>query len=71
MKQWLDQWQRVGPSLEAERLERLCSLDDVESGRIARELVWPMGTLGDHRGGDDAAGLVPLKEALQKLGQRR
>ena len=71
MKQWLDNWKRVGPLLEAERLEKLRRLDDTESARIACDLVWPMGTLGDHRGGDDAAGIVPMKEALGKLGMRR
>ena len=71
MKQWLDNWQRVGPILEAERLDQLRRLDDEESARIARDLVWPMGTLGDDRGGDDASGLVPMKDALRQLGTRR
>lgn len=68
MKQWVDNWAQTGPILEAERLARLRQLDDAESARIARDIVWPMGTLGDHRGGDDAAGIVPMKEALRKLG---
>ena len=68
MKQWVDNWARVGPILEAERLARLRQLDDAESARIARDVVWPMGTLGDHRGGDDAAGILPMKEAVRKLG---
>ena len=71
MKQWLDQWKRAGPILEGERLERLRQLDDAESARIACDLVWPMGTLGDHRSGDDAAGLEPMKAALGKLGPHR
>jgi hypothetical protein len=71
MKQWLDHWKRVAPILEANRLERLRQLDDAESARIACDLVWPMGTLGGHRGGDDAAGLQPMKNVLQKLGPLR
>ena len=70
MKQWLDQWARVAPILEAERLENLRALDEAEAGRISRELVWPLGTLGDHRGGDDGAGLIPVIEALRRLGNR-
>ena len=68
MRRWLDNWKRMGPGLEAERITRLQQLDDVESARIAREIVWPMGTLGDHRGGDDGAGILPLMEAVRKLG---
>jgi hypothetical protein len=71
MKQWLDNWQRVSPQLEAERLEQLRRLDDGESARVARDLVWPMGTLGGNRGGDDAGGLLPMKDALRQLGVRR
>ena len=71
MKQWLDNWRSVSPLLEAELLEELRRLDDAESARIARDLVWPMGTLGSDRGGDDGAGLVPMKDALQQIGPRR
>jgi hypothetical protein len=70
MKRWLEHWTRLGPLLEAERIEGLRRLDDVEAARIARDLVWPMATLGDHRGGDDAAGIEPMKDALRKLGRR-
>lgn len=70
MKEWVDNWKRVGPILEAERVAELRGLSETESARIAVELVWPMGTLGDHRGGDDAAGLMPMKDALLKLGAR-
>jgi len=71
MKQWIDNWRSVSPWLEAARLEELRGLDDAESARIARDLVWPMGTLGSDRGGDDGAGLVRMKDALQRLGARR
>lgn len=71
MKQWIDNWRRVSPLLEAERLEALRGLDEAESARIARDLVWPMGTPGSDRGGDDGAGLVPMKDALRQLGARR
>jgi hypothetical protein len=70
MKRWLETWKRLGPILDAERVEGLRRLDDAESARIARDLVWPMGTLGDYRGGDDAAGIEPMKDALRKLGPR-
>ena len=65
--QWLATWQRMGPILEAERTAELQALTEVEAARIAVELVWPMGTLGDHRGGDDAEGLVAIKDALRAL----
>ena len=69
MRQWLENWKRVGPILEAERIEALQRLDDAEAARIARDLVWPIGTLGDERGGDDGEGLVPMKNALRSLGR--
>jgi hypothetical protein len=71
MKRWLETWRRVGPMLDADRLERLRRLDEAEAARIACDLVWPMGTLEPDRGGDDAAGLVPMKEALRKIGPPR
>jgi hypothetical protein len=71
LKHWIDNWRRVSPLLEAERLEALRGLDDPEPARIARDLVWPMGTLGSDRGGDDGAGLVRMKDALRQLGARR
>ena len=33
MKQWLENWQRVGPILEAERWARLAAMTDEEAGR--------------------------------------
>lgn len=68
LRRWLDTWQRVGPEREAERLQALRALDDAESARIARDLVWPLGTLDNNRGGDDAAGLITMKALLRKLG---
>jgi hypothetical protein len=66
MKRWLDQWKRSGTVLDAQRLEELRGLDDIEAARIACDIVWPMGTLGDP-GGDDAAGIVPMQAVLWKL----
>ena len=71
MKEWIDQWKRAGPILEARRVAELRALSEAEAARIAVELVWPMGTLGDRRGGDDATGLMAMKDALSKLAMRR
>lgn len=63
-KQWLENWKRVGPLLEAIRVEELRKLTDEESARIARDLLWPMLMPG---GSDDAEGIEPMKDALQRL----
>ncbi len=69
LRQWLDQWKRVGPVLEAERLERLRNLADEQAARDALA-VWPMGTVNGYRGGDDAEGLRLIKSLQAKLARR-
>ncbi len=70
-RRWLDTWGWLGRSLEDLHTKDLRALDDTSAARIAVELVWPLGTLGDHRGGDDGAGLLSIKQALRTLGRRR
>lgn len=66
MKQWVEQWKRIAPVLDAERTAALQAMTEADAARIAVEIVWPIGTLGEYRGGDDGAGL----EAIVRL-QRR
>lgn len=46
-KRWLENWKRVGPILEAERLERLRNMTDEEAQTATRQLLelwqpdWP------------------------------
>jgi hypothetical protein len=49
MKQWLDNWSRVGPILEAERCARVQALTDDEAWQEAQGLLaaWNAGTPGD------------------------
>jgi hypothetical protein len=64
MKQWVDNWKRVGPLLEERRVDELRRLTEVEAARIATEFLWTDQPAG---GGDRGAGLVAMREALQKL----
>lgn len=47
MKRWLENWQRVGPILEAERWERLRTMTEEEAQTATRQLLelwqpdWP------------------------------
>lgn len=66
-RRWLKNWERVGPILEAERRASLQALTDAEAARIACDL-WRLARAG---GGDDAGGLLPIKQALQKLAPER
>jgi hypothetical protein len=65
MKRWLDNWKRVGPILEAQRVVELRALTEVESARVAVELLWPTAPVG---GGDDGEGLALMHAALRRLG---
>ena len=64
MKRWLDNWKVTGPILEDIRVQELRQLTETEAARIARDLLWPMVEPG---GGDDAEGIAPMKDALQRL----
>lgn len=69
-RRWLETWKVTAPILEAERFAHLRQLDDATSAREARDLVWPMGTLGEERRGDDAAGLTLIKVLQARLAAR-
>jgi hypothetical protein len=64
MKRWVDTWTVAGPMLEDVRVRGLRALTEAEAGRIACDLLWPMVPPG---GGDDADGLVRMKDALRRL----
>lgn len=49
MKQWLDNWRRVGPLLEQERWDRLAAMTDEEARRVTAHVLdlWQPGWTGD------------------------
>ena len=49
MKQWLDNWRRVGPLLEQERWDRLAAMTDEEARRVTGHVLdlWQPGWTGD------------------------
>ena len=65
--EWLASWARMGPILEARRVSELRQLTEVESARIAVELVWPMASPGP---GDNGEGLRALHDTLRRLAER-
>jgi hypothetical protein len=71
LARWLDDWRRMEPLLESERTRELQALTDEDAARIAVDLVWPMGTLGDDPGGDDGAGLEVIVALQQAQAGRR
>jgi hypothetical protein len=52
-RQWLQNWQRVGAVLEAERWTRLATMTGSEAQRMTRDLldVWRRGMTGDNAEG--------------------
>ena len=66
--EWLSNWARLGPILEARRVSELRQLTDVESARIAVELLWPMVAPGP---GDNGEGLQALRVVLRRLAERQ
>lgn len=65
--QWLENWARTGPLLEARRVAELRQLTSADAARIAVELLWPMVPPGP---GDDGAGLAPMRDVLRRLAAR-
>ena len=65
--EWLANWARTGPRLEARRVAELRQLTGAESARIAVELLWPMVPPGP---GDDGAGLGAMHDVLRRLAKR-
>ena len=65
--EWLRSWARTGPLLEAQRVSELRQLTDVESARLAIEVLWPMVSPGR---GDDGEGLRALHAVLRRLADR-
>lgn len=49
-KQWLENWRRVGPILEAERWERLAAMAPEDAQRVTGDLLdlWRPGMTGDN-----------------------
>jgi len=64
--EWLNNWARLGPILEARRVSELRQLTDVESARIAVELLWPMAS----GPGDNGEGLRAIHDVLRRLAER-
>lgn len=67
MRQWLDNWSRVGPVLEQMRWDRLRAMTDAEARREAR-LVWDMWQSDWPT--DDGEGLL-LAQRVFARGRRR
>jgi hypothetical protein len=67
MRRWLEIWRETGPWLERERVNGLRLLTEADAARIACDL-WLLVPSG---GGDDAEGLLPMKEVLRKLDRSR
>ena len=65
--EWLAEWARLGPILEARRVSALRELSETESARVAIELFWPM-VPPSH--GDDGEGLRALQDVLRRLAGR-
>ena len=65
--EWLATWARMGPVLEARRVTELRELTEVESARIAVELLWPMVPPSP---GDYGEGLRALHDVLRRLAER-
>jgi hypothetical protein len=49
MRQWLENWRRVGPLLEDERWNRVAALTDDEAWAQSQSLLqmWELGMIGD------------------------
>ncbi|MGH9256837.1 MAG: hypothetical protein ACRD3C_19930 [Vicinamibacterales bacterium] len=65
--EWLEGWAQRGPLLEARRVAELRRLTEVESARIAVELLWSLAAPGP---GDNGEGLRALHEVLRRLAER-
>ena len=53
--EWLARRARIGPLLEARRVSELRALSEVESARVAVELLWPMVPPGHGDDGEASA----------------
>lgn len=65
--EWLKDWARMGPLLEARRVSALRELTEVESARLAVDVIWPM--VRPSRG-DNGEGLRPIHDVLRRLAER-
>lgn len=61
MKRWLENWNRVGPVLEAERWERLRAMTRRERARMSLDLL---GLWQPDRPGDDGEALIRVQRAF-------
>ncbi len=68
MKQWLDNWKRLGPILEQERWDRVKALTDADAARDASRLFdlwqpdWPT---------DEGQGLLLHQQVFARARNRR
>lgn len=67
MKQWVDNWKRAGPILEAERWSRLEAMTDEERTVMSVELL---SLYQADKSGDDGEGLLAIQRAFSKWGAR-
>jgi hypothetical protein len=67
MRRWLRHWREAAPLLEQDRVAGIQALTDADAARIACDL-WLWARPG---GGDDAEGLMAVKQALRKQGDQR
>ena len=65
--EWLRNWARVGPMLEARRVSELRQLTEIESARLAVDVLWPMVRPGP---GDNGEGLRAIHDVLRRLAGR-
>ena len=65
--EWLRSCARMGPMLEARRVSELRQLTDVDSARLAVEVLWPMVRPGP---GDNGEGLRAIHDVLRRLAGR-
>ena len=63
MKQWVDNWKRVSPILEAERWERLAAMTDEEGTAMAVQLS---SLYQPEMPGDDGEGQLAIQRAFSK-----
>ena len=61
MRRWLENWQHVGPLLDAERWERLRAMTDRQRARMTLDLLnlWQPGLPGD-----DGEALIRVQRAF-------
>lgn len=67
-KRWLENWQRVGPMLDAERWDRLAAMTDEDAQRATR---WVLELWQPDWTGDDGEGLLLHQKIFARVLDRR